>query len=210
MSSSRELERMRRSVRGDGALAGLRRCRSARQRRPVRFLAMIALSAFLLSSCEEKLKPSVVELSQNEIPSQESWRSTVIFSDSARVKAVLWAGHIASYTRQRVTQLEDSIHVDFFSEAGVHTSLLTARRGRVNDATQDFEAYEHVVVVSDSGTTLKTERLFWTNAERKIHTDAFVDITSPSERIMGQGMVSDQGLKNYRIFKVTGQALLRE
>jgi LPS export ABC transporter protein LptC len=164
----------------------------------------------LLAGCGEKINPSVQPLRESSLPSQESWRSTVIFSDSARVKAVLWAGHIASYTRQRVTQLEDSIHVDFFSEAGVHTSLLTARRGRVNDATQDFEAYEHVVVVSDSGTTLKTERLFWTNAERKIHTDAFVDITSPSERIMGPGRVSDPGRKNYRIFKVTGQALLRE
>ena len=106
--------------------------------------------------------------------------------------------------------LSDSIHVDFFNASGEHSSLLTARRGKVNDATQDFEAYDNVVVVSDSGTTLRTERLFWTNAEQKIHTDAFVDITSLTERIMGHGLVSDQGLKNYRIFRVTGQAVTNE
>jgi LPS export ABC transporter protein LptC len=176
----------------------------------MRTLLILALSTFFLGGCEDRLKPSVVPLPQTDIPSQESWRSTVIFSDSARVKAVLWAGHIASYQQQRVTMLSDSIHVDFFNASGGHSSLLTARRGKVNDATQDFEAYDNVVVVSDSGTTLRTERLFWTNAEQKIHTDAFVDITSPTEHIMGHGLVSDQGLKNYRIFRVTGQAVTHE
>lgn len=176
----------------------------------MRTLLTLALTGMLLGSCEDKLKPSVVPLPQTDIPSQESWRSTVIFSDSARVKAVLWAGHIASYDQSRVTMLSDSIHVDFFNASGVHSSVLTARRGKVNDATQDFEAYENVVVVSDSGTNLRTDRLFWTNAEQRIHTDAFVDITSPTEHIMGHGLMSDQGLKNYRIFRVTGQAVIHE
>jgi LPS export ABC transporter protein LptC len=87
---------------------------------------------------------------------------------------------------------------------------MTARRGIVNDATRDLEAYENVVVISDSGTVLRTESLFWNNLTRKVHTDAFVDITSPTEHIMGHGMESDQGLKNYRIFRVTGQAIPNE
>jgi len=61
-----------------------------------------------------------------------------------------------------------------------------------------------------SRTVLRTERLFWNNTLRRIHTDAFVDIVSPTEHIMGQGMQSDQGLKNYEIFKVTGQVLTHE
>lgn len=172
--------------------------------------AFIALVLLVLCGCEEKVKPSLVPLTQTDMPSQESWKSRVIFSDSARTKAILWAGHIAVYGDQRYTLLEDSLHVDFFNEREQHTSVLTARRGKVNDVTQDFEAYEHVVVISDSGTVLRTERLFWTNASRKIHTDAFVDIASPKEHIMGQGMESDQGLKNYKIYKVTGQAMTNE
>ena len=183
---------------------------AARLKRIVGKVFIVALVMFFAGGCEDKLKPSVVQLPRTDMPSQESWRSTVIFSDSARTKAVLWAGHIATFDQQRVTLLSDSVHVDFFNTTGGHSSLLTARRGKVNDATQDFEAYDNVVVVSDSGTILRTERLFWTNAEQKIHTDAFVDITSPTERIMGHGMVSDQGLKNYRIFRVTGQAVSHE
>jgi LPS export ABC transporter protein LptC len=157
--------------------------------------------------CGEKLKPAVTPIAQEELPGQESWRSTVTFSDSARVRAILWAGHIAAYNAQRFTLLGDSIHVDFFDDAQKHTSTLTARRGKINDVTRDFEAYENVIVVSDNGNTLRTERLFWTNDTRKIHTDAFVDITGPKEHIKGHGMESDQDLKHYTIFRVTGQSV---
>ena len=163
-----------------------------------------------IPGCEEKMKPSVVALNQGVLPSQESWRSTVTFSDSAKVKAVLWAGHISVYSPSQYTLLDDSLHVDFYDELEKHSSLLTARRGKVDDRTQDFEAHEHVVVTSDSGTVLTTERLYWNNAKRQISTDAFVDIVSPKEHIMGQGMVSDQSLKNYKIFKVTGRAVSDE
>jgi len=115
----------------------------------VRQTALSLLILLLLCGCEEKVKPSLVPLTRTDLPSQESWDSRVIFSDSARTKAILWAGHIAVYGDQRYTLLEDSIHVDFFNEQEQHTSVLTARRGKVNDVTRDFEAYDHVVVVSD-------------------------------------------------------------
>lgn len=170
-------------------------------------VVLAALLALLSPGCGEKLKPAVTPIAQDELPGQESWRSTVTFSDSARVRAVLWAGHIAVYGSRRQTHLSDSIHVDFYDDAQRHTSTLTARRGQIDDVTRDFEAYDNVVVVSDNGTTLRTERLFWTNETRKIHTDAFVDIAGPKERIRGHGMVSDQDLKHYTIFRVTGQSV---
>lgn len=171
---------------------------------------VLAFLVLLSTGCEEKIKPSVVAVPDKDIPSQESWNSTVTFSDSARVKAILWSGHIAVYTSKQYTLLRDSLRVDFFDEVEHHTSLLTARWGKVDDRTQDLEAYEYVVVTSDNGAVLKTDRLFWNNRTRKIHTDAFVEITSPTEHIRGHGMESDQGLKNYKIFRVTGQTVTRE
>jgi len=170
----------------------------------------LILVALVVTGCEEKVQPSIVPLAQGEMPAQESWNSTVRFSDSSRVKAVLWAGHIAVYPTQRSTLLSDSIHVDFYNETEVHTSVLTARRGKVDDQTENFEAHENVVVISDSGTILRTDSLFWDKVQRKIHTEAFVDIVSSTEHIMGHGMVSDQSLKNYKIFRVTGQRTTNE
>ncbi len=173
-------------------------------------ISSLTIASLCFVGCEEKIKPPVVPLPNTEQPSQESWNSTITFSDSARIKAILWAGHIARYTQQRSTLLQDSVRVDFFDADQKHTSLLTARRGRVNDATEDFAAYGNVLVVSDSGTTLKTDSLFWNNSTRRISTPAFVDIVSPTEHIMGTGMESDQNLKNYKIFRVTGSAVTKD
>ncbi|MER3524374.1 MAG: LPS export ABC transporter periplasmic protein LptC [Ignavibacteria bacterium] len=173
-------------------------------------LCTVSAMALLFTACEEKIKPSVVALPETELPTQESWNSTITFSDSARIKAILWAGHIARYASARLTLLSDSVRVDFFDADQRHTSLLTAQRGKVNDATQDFTAYGNVVVISDSGTTLRTDSLFWNNATRRILTQAFVDIVSPTEHIMGHGLASDQNLRNYKIFRVTGSAVTKE
>ena len=161
--------------------------------------------------CEEKVKPSITSGGiGHDVPSQESWEAKITFTDSGKVTGILRAGHIAMYPEKRFTILDSNITVDFFDEQEHHTSVLTALRGKVNDANYDFEAHGNVVVVSDSGTTLKTEELYWTNLLKKIHTPAYVEITSPTENIQGHGLESDRGLKQYIIFKVTGQAKTNE
>ena len=177
----------------------------------IQTLFFLLAFCFFLVGCEEKIKPTVASTGiGQDVPTQESWNSEITFTDSGRVTAIVHAGHIAAYSQQRYTLLDENIAVDFFNTEGKHTSVLTARRGKVNDATQDLEAYGNVVVVSDSGTTLMTEELFWTNTAQRVHTNAFVEITSPTEKIRGHGLESDQNLKNYKIFRVTGQAKTEE
>jgi LPS export ABC transporter protein LptC len=167
---------------------------------------LFSLSILLFSCSEEKLKPAIASAGiGQDVPSQESWNATITFTDSGRVTGILRAGHIAMFADRRFTSLDSNISVDFYDQHERHTSVLTAKRGKVNDFTHDFEAHDNVVVVSDSGTTLKTEELYWSNTTQKVNTPAFVDITSPTEHIQGQGFESDQGLKRYTIFKVTGQ-----
>ena len=168
--------------------------------------AILVLGLLPLVACEEKLKPSIATNLASDLPSQESWDAKIVFTDSGKLSGILRAGHIASYAEKKLTYLDGNITVDFFNERQEHTSVLTAQRGTVNDVTHDFEARENVVVVSDSGTTLRTEVLYWTNTTRKVHTPAFVSIKSLKEQLQGHGLESDQGLKHYTILKVTGEA----
>ena len=112
------------------------------------------------NGCEEKIKPSVLGgVSGAALPSQESWITTVTFTDSGIVKAILKAGHIAAYEATKQTLLDSGVHVDFFDEHGVHSSVLTSRTGKVDEATNNLEADGNVVVVSDSGVVVETEKL---------------------------------------------------
>jgi LPS export ABC transporter protein LptC len=174
-------------------------------------VALLFLSVMFTSCSEERVKPPISSIGVgHDIPTQESWNAIITFTDSGKVTAILHSGHIASFTERRYTLLDSNIVVDFFDQYEKHTSVLTAQRGRVNDVTHDFEAHDHVVVVSDSGTTLRTEELYWNNTTRKINTPAFVEIVSPTEHIFGHSFESDQSLKHYAIFKVTGQAKANE
>ena len=165
----------------------------------------------LISSCEEKVKPPVARnLDAQSLPTQESWNTTVVFSDSGRLRAKLKAGHFSMYEQRRETLLDSNIRIDFFNADGAHSSLLTAKRGRVDDATQNMEAFENVVVVSDSGTVVKTEYLFWDNKTRKVRSDKFVSVTSPKEHLEGYGFEADQGIQNYTIYRVSGSAAVKQ
>ena len=141
-----------------------------------------------------------------DAPDQESWNATITFTDSGKITGILRAGYVAKYSQDRFTILDSGIVVDFFNERYEHTSVLTARRGRVNDITNALEARGSVVVRSDSGTVLKTEELYWNNKRERVYTEAFVEIVSPTEEIRGMGLESDQSLRHYTILRVTGQA----
>ncbi len=174
-------------------------------KRHIAFLAACVL--FLSNGCEEKIKPSVLGgVSSATLPTQESWNTTVTFTDSGIVKAILKAGHISAFEASKQTLLDSGVHVDFFDEHGKHSSVLTSRSGKVDENTNNLEAIGNVVVVSDSGVVVETEKLFWDNQRQLIHSDEFVKITSPKESLQGHGFESDQSLRNYRIFRVTGTA----
>jgi len=168
------------------------------------FSLAIAL-LFLYAGCSsDRVKPHIdASLNVKELPSQESWDSKIFFSDSGKTKAVLYAGHIRMYEKSRETLIDSSLKVDFYNTSEIRTTTLTSRRGKVNDATKDLYAINNVVVVNDSGTTLKTEELMWRNRDRKIITDKFVTILTPKEKIEGYGLVSDQAMRDYTIRDIT-------
>lgn len=182
--------------------------------RPLNFFSfvinsvLITLGASLLVGCEEKIKPSIASVSINrEFPSQESWNAVLTFTDSGRLTAVLRAGYIASYNDRKFTLLDSNLTVDFYDEHGNHSSVLTSRKGRVDDYSHNLEAEGNVVVVSNDSTILKTEILYWDNKTQRAYSHAYVEIVSPTEQIQGHGFESDRGLRNYKVLRVTGKAI---
>jgi LPS export ABC transporter protein LptC len=166
----------------------------------------IGIISILIFGCEEKIKPTTIsDINTVEAPTQESWNNKIIFSDSGKTAAILKAGHIQYYATKAEYLLKENVQVDFYNRNGEHSSILTADEAKVDDKTRNMWAFGHVRVVSDSGTTVTTERMFWTNDTRKISGDQFVTITSKKETIQGYGFESDQNLKDYTIKRVSGE-----
>lgn len=166
-------------------------------------LYILFAAAVVFCSCENKFVPPKINLNSEEIPEQESWNSSVAFSDSGNVKAILRAGHISAFNKKGYTLIDSGAKVDFYKN-GELVSTLTSKRGKVLEPSKDIEIYDSVVVVNKEGSILKTQKLLWSNKSQKVSTDVYVKIKSPKEEVEGIGFESDQGLTNYKIYKVTG------
>ncbi len=166
------------------------------------FYVLIVFCA-LMVACDDKFKPSQTDVSLTDSPTQESWNSIVSFSDSGFTKAVLTAGHISVYSAKGYTLIDSNAKVDFYKN-GEKVSVLTGKKGKVDDKTKDIEIYDSVTVINTEGSELRTQKLLWNNKTQTVSSDVFVSIKTPNETIEGIGFESDQNLKNYKIYKVTG------
>jgi LPS export ABC transporter protein LptC len=161
----------------------------------------------MFSGCEEKIKPSVLStIDSRTLPQQESWNSTIVVSDSGHITAIIFAGYIRVFESDQKTHLSQGVRVRFFNPQGIQTSVLTSEEGNVDEATNNLEARKNVVVVSSDSSRMTTEQLFWDNQRQLIYTTAYVQITTEKDKLQGHGFESNQSLKNYRIFHVTGQS----
>ncbi|MBI5663094.1 MAG: LPS export ABC transporter periplasmic protein LptC [Ignavibacterium album] len=166
-------------------------------------ISIILLMIGIIGCSGERVKPPIDRSFQDQnIPTQESWNATVTFSDSGKIRAILFAGHIRMYSDKNETLLDSSIKIDFYDINEMKTTTLTSKRGRVDDLTNDLYAFDSVSVESDS-IIITTEEMMWRNKDRKIVSDKFVTILSPKEKIQGYGFESDQNLKNYVIYNIT-------
>jgi len=163
----------------------------------------VALSFF---GCEKKIQPSIIStIDSRKLPQQESWNSTIVVSDSGRISAIIVAGYIRVSELNQHTQMSQGVKVRFFDREGKQTSILTSDEGSVDETTNNLEARKNVVVISSDGSQMTTEQLFWDNQRQIIYTPDYVQITTVKEKMQGHGFESDQSLKHYRVFRVTGQ-----
>ncbi len=164
----------------------------------------IIILLFIYGCTKEKVEPTVnVQLTAEEIPDQESWNSTIFFTDSGRTKAILIAGHLRVFSKNKETLLDSNIRVEFYNDEEIHTTTLTSKRGRVDEKTNNLYAIDSVVAVNDSGIVITSDEMMWRNKDRKIVSEKYVTIVSPKEKIEGYGFESDQNLRNYIIYNIT-------
>ena len=172
----------------------------------MKFFILLFCTVLLFSCSEQKIEPKINALiNDKDLPSQESWNSTIYFSEGRRIKAVLFTKHLKKFDDKHETLL-DEIKIDFYSDEGIKNATLTSKRGRVDDLTRNLYAIDSVVAVSDSGVTLTTQELMWNNYKAKLFSDKFVRIVSETEVTEGYGMEADQSLQNYVIYDIVYSA----
>ena len=169
-------------------------------------LAAVLLVAVLHFGCGEKVQPSVLPaVDSKSLPQQESWNSRITVSDSGVVRAIIDAGYFSVNENSERTNMSQGVKTLMFDRLGKPQTHMTSEEASIDEGSNNLEAHKNVVVWSDDSTVLRTEELYWDNQRQLIYTPAFVTIVSPKEHLQGHGFESDQSLRNYKIFRVTGE-----
>lgn len=169
-------------------------------------LVLCCVIVFLLYGCEQQQQISQKKTNvQEALPNHTSWDIRVTFMDSSRVKAILSSKRARVYEQRKETLLDTNVKVVFNNTVSKQIAVLTSDSARIDDRTRNMYASGNVRVVSDStNTLLETPNLMWNHDKQQLFTQDKVHIKTATEVIDGTGFISDQYLKNYRIFKVSG------
>ncbi|WP_294345147.1 LPS export ABC transporter periplasmic protein LptC [Prosthecochloris sp.] len=141
-----------------------------------------------------------------EQPLQESWNVSMKIFKEDKIHAVITAGHFAEYKKNDIItrHLDKGLEVTFFDSNGTSSSTLTADKGTVYD-NNDMEAFDNVVITSEEA-IIRTDYIKRFADKKKLWSDKYVVIQKQNETIRGYGFESDESLKNYTVFKASGES----
>jgi LPS export ABC transporter protein LptC len=167
---------------------------------------ILFLFLFIFYSCSS----NTTEILDNESivmpPEQEIFQAKVVFTREERITSVLNAQHLAIYERKGLTIADSGFALDIYDLEGKHVSLVTADSGVVR-GEDSLLAFGNVVVISDSGVNFNGERLFWDRRHKTIRSDTSVVVTTVTDTLYGDSLLSDEAMKNWQVFNPRGKTI---
>ncbi|MEL6924689.1 MAG: LPS export ABC transporter periplasmic protein LptC, partial [Bacteroidota bacterium] len=131
----------------------------------------------------------------------------ILYSDSAKVRVRITAPNMVRFLDRREPRQEfnDGVRVDFFNANQRITSKLTAKSAIRYEKQKEIVVRDSVVLESPGNQKLETSELTWDERDERIHTNKFVMITTPDEKIWGYGFEANQEFTNWKIKAIEGE-----
>jgi len=173
------------------------------------YFGILSATVVLAVGCSRDQEAAPVNGQGQSLPDRTIWNGTIEVMEAGRLQSLVQAGRIETYDRTRTTLMDSGVVVDFFNSAGQHTSQLTSRAARIEEGRDLFLAEGDVVVTSDSGATLYTERLYWDRQRQRIRSDTLVTMTTDFDSLRGFDFESNEDLTSWTLQRPTGTTFRR-
>ena len=160
----------------------------------------------LLAACENNMK-NLPNFREKHISVDEGRNITAYMSESAKVKARLTAPYMRrNEVDSPYVEFPQTLHVDFFNDSMVISSIMDARYGKWIDQESKVLLRDSVVVKNIlKGDTLYCQELWWDQKREKFYTDKPVRIHKAGGTVLyGTGLEAPQDFSGYTIYQITG------
>lgn len=131
---------------------------------------------------------------------------TILYSDNGHVKMKLYAKEFVKndVAKPPYTEMRRGLKVEFFDDSMKVESTLNARYARYYEKQNNILIRDSIVVVNKKGEKLNTEELVWNQSAKKLFTEKFVKITTPTQVMYGDGLEANEDFTWYRILNPKG------
>jgi LPS export ABC transporter protein LptC len=127
------------------------------------------------------------------VPAQTFDDYRLIETDNGVRQWVLDSDHMTQFPNRQDLHLT-TVKMDFFRE-GAYYSTLTSDSGLANEATHDVDVWGHVVVTTDDGRRLRTEKLHFDNHTGLITNDIYNIFDRGQDVVTGIGLEATPDLQ---------------
>ena len=163
--------------------------------------------AFVVYSCKGNLSEAE-KLDLDRTPIQTVDDMFYVRTENAKLKTRVESPRMEVYEHDTVSfdLFPKGIKIYGYSEEGLLETTIVARQARhdkyYKGKGERWSAYGNVVVKNIvKQETMETDTLYWDGVAKEIWTDCYVRMYSPSGRMQGYGMRSDEMARNAILLK---------
>jgi lipopolysaccharide assembly outer membrane protein LptD (OstA) len=134
------------------------------------------------------------------------------------IRLVLDADHMIRYDDpdslytvfQRSDAGEARVKASFFDSLGLPTGTLTAERIMFDETGHVMIATGDVILQSEDGRRLQSEKIIWDEEARSGHAPGYVSLTTEDQNIRGYELDASEDLARWKLKRPTGTVRIRE
>lgn len=160
---------------------------------------LIAILCIVLAACslDKASVQRIVQLDAGPTVQVDSLR--IDYTERGRVASTVYAPRMHTYNREGVVYDEflDGLDVQMFDAQGGKTSMIRAKYAMHWRNRSLWEARYRVVAVNQQGDTMRTEQIFWDQAEHRVYTNALVQVRTHDAILYGRGFESDERFEQW-------------
>lgn len=175
---------------------------------------LILLAVLLTAGCA---RPEALPTGEaiSERADREAYGVALHLADAGLPRVFVQAPYMGTFQRDSLwyVLVRDSVSrvaITLYDALGVENANLTADSVRYTERTRMFAAVGNVEVVTREGRTLFTDLLVWDERSYEIRAPGRVRLVSETERVEGEGLVTNEALTQYRLRRVTANVYVEE
>lgn len=166
----------------------------------------ILLCTIFMFSCKNDPKEINALVTKGTAQEDKAYDVTILQSENGSVKVRLFAKEFIrnDVAKPPYIDMKKGLKAEVFNDSMVVESTLTAKYARFYEKQGNILIRDNIVVINKKGEKLETEELVWNQGAKKVFTEKFVKITTPSQVMYGDGLEANEDFTWYRILNPKG------